>query len=650
MRHLVTRTIALAAALMSCGVQSASGTVYSPWILSEHAADTRDEARFAADRRWAGLEGQDKALAVWRYLTDRETGTWHFSDMWEGPEPHWESKLVKDPTKILNVYGFGVCTMHASMIEGLYEALGYGVRQQDFAGYHRVTEVEWDDLWHYLDVDERAYLIDESGRVLSATEAAERPELWERSARLVSPFYPQNGGIKGIEELAKRRPPVTHWHWRTLGHSMDFSLRPGESLTRYWKGQGRWRMSGAWESEATLRIVQEEPAGPKTGERISANNGYGNGEWIYEPRLSPEYADFEEGVYRTGNVKLDEGGVAVASAGEGWVEWRVRTPYVIVGRPNDLLNPEDDEGAASAELSGEGHLSLSVSTDRGRSWERVWSSSGDTSRAAVDLTKRVAGRYEYHLRFGLGGGREGSRLTHLRITTWTQLAPASLPQLKAGPNRMQFVWGDRYRLTTEAITVEPHLGDRRAAERWGVRVDGEYDPEDRTSRARGPVTLRVDALDGSKIRWLHLGGSFNTGRPPGASLPDRILYSTRPDGPWRVAREVTPPAWDEHWYYNAEADVMLDRPSERLWVRLEPATAANALRVYAHCEPDGARQDGPMVVTHAFRAHGELMTRRFLFAEPTEYLVDCPSEMENVYVRMAVPSRPRAAASPGGRR
>ena len=95
-----------------------SAKVYSPWVISEHVADTRDEARFAADSRWVALTGQEKALAVWRYLTDRETGTWHYSDMWEGRDPYWESKLVKDPVKILNVYGFSVCTMHASMIEG----------------------------------------------------------------------------------------------------------------------------------------------------------------------------------------------------------------------------------------------------------------------------------------------------------------------------------------------------------------------------------------------------------------------------------------------------------------------------------------------------------------------------------------------------
>jgi hypothetical protein len=522
---------------------------------------------------------------------------------------------------------------------------------------------------------------------VSVEEAVEQRALWEHSARNVSPFYPQNKGIKGIEELAKRKPPVTHWHWRTLGHSMDFSLRPGESLTRYWKGQGRWRMSEAWRNDGTLKIVKEEPAGPKTGDHVSANNTYGNAEWVYEPTLSSKYADFEEGVYRRSNIELDESGLTLGSAGEAWAEWRVQTPYIIVGQPNDLLDPDDDGGAVVAALAGQGALSLSVSTDQGRTWEQAWSSEGGTVDARVDLTDWTAGRYEYHLRLALRGEPGASRLTSICITTWAQLAPMSLPRLKEGANRLQFLWGDRHGLATEAAAVEPFLGDRsddqradarvdgsqdpsRGASRvrgpvsgravtaerflgdrgdpvpWDLRVDGPYDPSDRTSRARGPVTLPVDALEGSKIRWLHIGGSFNTGRPRGRPEPDRILYSTAPEGPWRAIREAVPPPWNDHWYYNAEVDVLLDEPASRLWVRLEPASAVNAVRVYPHCEPEGASQEGPLLVTHAFRIAGELTGETRRLEGPGIYEIECPGEPENVYVKMMVPPRARASALP----
>jgi hypothetical protein len=217
----------------------------------------------------------------------------------------------------------------------------------------------------------------------------------------------------------------------------------------------------------------------------------------------------------------------------------------------------------------------------------------------------------------------------------------SLPRLKAGRNRLRLEWGDRHGLATEAMIVEPFLGDRRDAERWGVRVEGEYQPGDRTTRARGAVTMRVDPLEGTMVRWLHVGGSFNTRRPPGRSVPDRIAYATAPGGPWTTIREVVPPEWNDHWYYNAEADIVLDAPAERLWMRLEPATAVNAIRVYAHCEPEGAVQEGPLAVTHAYRIDGDLVKKTVSFDTPSAYEIDCSDEPENVYVKMAVPSRRR---------
>lgn len=623
--------------VMALMARPVCATVYSPWVLSEHTADTRDEMRFAADPRWATLEGQERALAVWRYLTSRETGTWHFSDMYEGSDPHWESKLVKDPTKLLNVYGFGVCTMHACLIEGLYEALGFGVRQMEFGGYHRTAEVAWEGSWHYLDVDERAYLVNEQGRVVSVTEATGRPELWDLSAQRVSPFYPQNGGVRGISELAKHGPPVAHWHWRVLGHTMDFTLRPGESLTRWWRGLGKWRVCDAWLTKNTLDILEREPRGPKCGRSISLHNSYGNGVFVYEPRLSAGYADFAEGVYRRGGVVLDDGGLVPEGPAGGFAEWRVRSPYVIAGEPGALTDPDDDRGAAAVELTARGPVAVSVSTDQGRHWGQVWR--GMCAGAHVlDLTRWVQGRYEYHVRVELQGGPAESRLSALRLTTWVQVAPASLPRLAAGENRLWFTWGDGHGWPTEMIAIEPEFSDPADLRRWEVDVEGRYRSDERTMRAAGPVTVCIEPLVGAKLRWLHLGAAFNAHHA--GSRPDRILYSLDPAAGWQVVHEETPPDWNQHWYYNAEADLVLAEPAARVWVRLEPATAANALRVYGHCQPEGARQGGPVIVTHRYRERGELVERSFTFTAPQEYRILCEGEPENDSVTMAVPSRP----------
>jgi len=138
------------AVVLVLGLSAVSrAVVFSPCVNSEHTPDFRDPQRFRNFAAWKDLKGQDLALAVWRYLTDRVTGTYHFTDMWEGGDPYWEIKLVQDPMKILNVYGFAVCTMHAWMTVGLYEGMGFEKgRMRGFETYHAVPEIFWDGAWH----------------------------------------------------------------------------------------------------------------------------------------------------------------------------------------------------------------------------------------------------------------------------------------------------------------------------------------------------------------------------------------------------------------------------------------------------------------------------------------------------------------------
>jgi hypothetical protein len=284
------------------------------------------------------------------------------------------------------------------------------------------------------------------------------------------------------------------------------------------------------------------------------------------------------------------------------------------------------------------------------------------------LTKWVAGRYEYHLRFDLNGtwlrppkrgaaipvrqgrtqGPRTARLSSLRLTTWTQLAPAALPRLKQGVNHLTFTWGDRLGEATELLAMEPELCDPADAKRWGVTIEGEYDPTNVNQRAKGTVTLKVKALEGTKLRRLHLGGAFFTHRDRANPVPDRILYSTNPSEGWRLLKQETPPDWVQHWYYNLEADLELNHPMKELWVKLAPAVAANGIRVYAHCTPTragsqypAAEQSGPVLVTHTYRTGGKQLSRAFRFTEPRSYEITCPTEPENVSVKMAVPSRRR---------
>ncbi|NJO56714.1 MAG: hypothetical protein HC834_10705, partial [Rhodospirillales bacterium] len=57
----------------------------------------------------------------------------------------------------------------------------------------------------------------------------------------------------------------------------------------------------------------------------------------------------------------------------------------------------------------------------------------------IDLTKLVSGRYGYLLKIGVGGNPGDSLVRSLKVTTWVQVAPASLPSLRKARTFWSFV-------------------------------------------------------------------------------------------------------------------------------------------------------------------------------------------------------------------
>ena len=84
--------------------------VYSPRILASGIADTYSLRTFAHFDRWRDLSGDTKAYEVYRYLADTHTGLYHMNVVAEGDElAQSEFVEIRDPVKILNVYGYAYC-------------------------------------------------------------------------------------------------------------------------------------------------------------------------------------------------------------------------------------------------------------------------------------------------------------------------------------------------------------------------------------------------------------------------------------------------------------------------------------------------------------------------------------------------------------
>ena len=94
-------------------------------ITSKHNADTTDLERFRDYHLWQNKSGNELALTVWQYLSDYETGLYHFNEILENNDPFTEYATVRDPLKILNIYNMGYCGIFGPVLEGIYHGIGF---------------------------------------------------------------------------------------------------------------------------------------------------------------------------------------------------------------------------------------------------------------------------------------------------------------------------------------------------------------------------------------------------------------------------------------------------------------------------------------------------------------------------------------------
>jgi hypothetical protein len=170
-----------------------SAEVTSPWVTSEHVADTSSLEAFANHSAWKDLKGQERAIAIWKYLVDNETGVFHFSPAREGPDRRdMQLHVVRDPVKMLNTYGYGFCGAFGPTTAGIFAGTGFEkARAIGIPGSnHCVTEVWYDNDWHYFDVDLRGVLFERDGKTIaSVRDVVEQPDLFTRPARKILPFF-----------------------------------------------------------------------------------------------------------------------------------------------------------------------------------------------------------------------------------------------------------------------------------------------------------------------------------------------------------------------------------------------------------------------------------------------------------------------------
>ncbi|HJN18729.1 MAG TPA: hypothetical protein QGH10_24715, partial [Armatimonadota bacterium] len=372
---------------------------------------------------------------------------------------------VKDPVKMLNVYGYTLCGDDAHVLADIWRAAGFQTRSGRPQG-HCTSEAYYSGDWHLLDGDENIIcLLRDNETIAEEADIVRDHDLMKRTHT----YGILSGDSRNTDEFSASLTVYDGddrgGEWNShIGHAMDFVLRPGESIE--WRWDHREKAHGIWESKNLL-----------TGWGETAWARHGNGYWRYEPKVNRR--SFLDGLESQTSIATNvtrSPKLHPKLAGTASLVIPMAMPYVIVGGRVTLTGAQAEGG----------RISMALSFD-GEKWEPV-----DMGTVQADLDPHFAqggpARYSYLLRIDMEGGREVG-LDGLLIENDLQMAQLSLPGLTLGDNRIAYAdesegprnvklthsWVERSTSRAPSAPNEP-IFPTDAGDAEGTRIIFEWEP------------------------------------------------------------------------------------------------------------------------------------------------------------------------------
>ncbi len=544
---------------------AANAQVYSPRVVVQGQVDTGDLSTMAKGiyEKASAVTARQKAEAIWRFfLTDGRfvaPGFWYHIAGWAYEEPQGE---VLDPLKLANSYGFGLCYQIAPLLEAVFEAGGFEDARVWFLTGHTVTEVFYEGAYHHFDSDMLGYttvgdgdpkvlpvasvwqIAHDGSIILSKLKSPTQVD----SKKVDSPWYPADLNEAAIGELASLFT-TTNDNWLFAftrypqGHSMDFELRPGERLTRYFQPENKrifympFKFDGKVWTEFPTE-VSEYQIRTEDGPRSQKDDRWwATGTLEYTPVLSDRAAYYPaELAGMNANLRLPD-----PSSRDGYlgrqtpgmpaqVVFEMQSAYVLIDAAVslDAILPEAGQ-----------ILQAEVSVDGGRNWEEMSSLRGPfrgrwTAEPAAKVRSRhgsltiVSGQYQYLVRLKLAGpgAADSIRLRDIRIGSHFQVNPRTLPWLEPGTNQLSYHPGPPLTRRIFPLRVD-QLRDCafRTEAVQSIRENGQdilWPDEGKT----GEVVFELSSPDGAVLSGFDSGARFLDLRD--GLAPDKFTAETRP--------------------------------------------------------------------------------------------------------------------------
>ncbi len=625
-------------------VETSSNMAYSPRIVGAQRPDLYSVDTLLRSPQFANKQGEELALALYNYFTSTKDGTYHF---WSPTENEGEPRLrgcVVDPVKFLNAYGWMLCGNHATMLYQVYQAAGFKARQFGVPG-HSLCEVFYEGRWHIIDIDMWTWFRTPDGHIASAYELAKNAKaLIVDNVNKSNPCNLPDRDLPGYANMYAKTPTVDAeerveqiWpHWATRAHTMDFALRPGETLIRSQVAQGRFHFAQSWKE--VLKGIPHEWKGYPS-ERYTPLRTYGNGQWIYAPNLSAKYNDFKLGVWERQGLAQDDAGVV----GQGSATIRIQSPYPFCGIPDITGEQIRHSNGVWLNIAGDGPATFEMTNAEGE-WVKICEVNGPF-KERVDITEQMASRYSALIRFTLGGK---AKLTAFKFEGYILTAPMSLPRLVQGANKMEVCYLDKHQLCTvpwsriidfrTKTDFAPQAAEivngelRPGSDGWEVLA-----PKDPAQKVK--VVFKVDAPAARKFAWLYAIGTVLEGpanQPPKAALLEWSLDGQN----WAPTAGLRIPNTPLQWDSSIDAELLLaPQSAATVWLRLTSDTAIGGFQIHGHLEGE-ASSSTALEIVHRWTENGE--TRTFKApARARAYSIQCGADPAGHTIEMSMPSLKR---------
>ncbi|PCJ52244.1 MAG: hypothetical protein COA79_24255 [Planctomycetota bacterium] len=603
----------------------------SPRLTSEQRADFFNVKSLLQSKQFKGKKDEELVLALYDYFTSQVNGTYHGWDMLESKGNPTTRGVVTDAVKLLNVYGFLICGQMANVLYRFYTEAGFKARQFSAPG-HSLCEVFYAGKWHFLDFDMWTWFRNKEGEIASAYElTTDARELIYVSENKSNPCNLPDRNLDDYSNMFSNAVVedgdiASTWPDHCAkAHTMDFYLRPGESIERSEVPQGRHHMPDRFVTlmkNYASKGVEAWKGYPE--ERYPPFRTYANGKLIYSPKLNSAYKDYSVGVWQSEGVELLETGLKSISGINSYASFRIQSPYVMCGKPTVKGDHVQSSDGVNLLIAGEGEIKLFINTSE-KEWDCVAKFNGSFEES-IDITESFDGRYEGVIKFELS---EGACLKEFTFEAFLQMAAISLPQLVKGDNKLSVGSKDHYGLKTtplhmpidfrEGKLLESRLHSSRNClikeERPGWL--GLYQEDDQQSF---DAVFKFEMPANRRAAWFYVYASIKE-VPVGDPEKSASIYWSLNDQDWNLLTERNISQSHSNWDCCLDGEFKCEEATATIYFKLVSEKNACSFHCFSHLLEENL-SDAKLIIEHEWKEEGE--KKNFTHnGDSSEYSIHC---------------------------